>query len=465
MAMKVRPMLDYVKDGLDKVQNHPWSKPLGIALKVTGEMCSLAGDAGVPVIGLLGAGLKLGGDLLSEGGNECASMSQVKKKLQESFANISDSFLVLQEEVKEVKDIAYKTFELTAALRYREGIEKVDAAYDTLVAGGHDLSQTLRRFDGYIIELETTQRQCLNADKVGEYLDILKSKKNATEACSAFFCYAVAIRAKYLQLLLLYYSYNNDQKRVQQEIHGFNYDVWLMAKKFQDHAGTKRMTPYLAPFIQKVLALRTDDPTLKTPGALPGGAGGWTVPPTNHNSYNSAPTTKLTVHQTIPVWEEKPRKESGATSATRKIPSGNKTDPFGSPFDSRKKSSGSNLLKDLEHDPSVWGKSSGMRKESAGRNVLGNMDSSTRNKIDRALGDFGGIDGLLGVGGVSGGSRTGGRSGLGGSSNSAVSTSTKVVNGRKQSTRVEVKDGVETKEVIEDGRLVSKTVDGRNVPF
>ena len=86
--MKVRPMLDYVKDAKAKVQNHPWSKPLGIALKVTGEICSLAGDSGVPVIGatlyvylksnhgvgLLGAGLKLGGDLLSEGGNECASM-------------------------------------------------------------------------------------------------------------------------------------------------------------------------------------------------------------------------------------------------------------------------------------------------------------------------------------------------------------------------------------------------------
>ena len=86
---------------------------------------------------------------------------------------------------------------------------------------------------------------------MGEYLGILKNKKNATEACSAFFCYAVAIRAKYLQLVLLYYrsissdlhiaihtiqnfpplSYNRDQKRVQQEIHGFNYDVWRMAKK------------------------------------------------------------------------------------------------------------------------------------------------------------------------------------------------------------------------------------------
>ena len=40
---------------------------------------------------------------------------------------------------------------------------------------------------------------------MGEYLGILKNKKNATEACSAFFCYAVAIRAKYLQLVLLYY--------------------------------------------------------------------------------------------------------------------------------------------------------------------------------------------------------------------------------------------------------------------
>ena len=92
------------------------------------------------------------------------------------------------------------------------------------------------------------------------------------------------------------------------------------------------------------------------------------------------------------------------------------------------------------------------------------MDSSTRNKIDKALGDFGGYDGLLGVGGRGGGGRSGGRSGAGVSS-SSVSTSTKVVNGRKQSTRVEVKNGVETKEVFEDDKLVSRTVDGRKVPI
>merc|ERR1712055_492766 len=49
------------------------------------------------------------------------------------------------------------------------------------------------------------------------------------------------------------------------------------------------------------------------------------------------------------------------------------------------------------------------------------------------------------------------------SSSVSVSTSVKWVNGRKQTTRVEVRDGIETKEVTVDGRLVSKTVNGRNV--
>merc|ERR1711934_1224742 len=49
------------------------------------------------------------------------------------------------------------------------------------------------------------------------------------------------------------------------------------------------------------------------------------------------------------------------------------------------------------------------------------------------------------------------------SSSVSVSTWNKVVNGRNQTTRVEVRDGIETKEVTVDGRLVSKTVNGRNV--
>merc|ERR1712055_169915 len=49
------------------------------------------------------------------------------------------------------------------------------------------------------------------------------------------------------------------------------------------------------------------------------------------------------------------------------------------------------------------------------------------------------------------------------SSSVSESTWNKVVNGRNQTIRVEVRDGIETKEVTEDGKLISKTVNGRNV--
>ena len=47
----------------------------------------------------------------------------------------------------------------------------------------------------------------------------------------------------------------------------------------------------------------------------------------------------------------------------------------------------------------------------------------------------------------------------------SVSTTTKEVNGRKVETRVEVRDGVETREVREEGVLVARTVDGREKPL
>ena len=155
---------------------------------------------------------------------------------------------------------------------------------------------------------------------------------------------------------------------------------------------------------------------------------------------------KATVHPSVSLREEKPRKES----ETKK-----KSIPSTSPHEAPKKPSASNFLRDLEHNPSVWSTTNNLRPESAGRKLLGNLDSSTKSRIDRALGDFGGIDGMLSGRGMGTPS--------GSSSNSSVSTSTKVVNGRKQSTKVEMKNGVETIEVTEDGRLVSRTVNGRKV--
>ena len=41
-------------DGLNKIRSKEWSEPLGVGLKVTGEIFQMAGEAGAPVIGLIG---------------------------------------------------------------------------------------------------------------------------------------------------------------------------------------------------------------------------------------------------------------------------------------------------------------------------------------------------------------------------------------------------------------------------
>ena len=159
-------------------------------------------------------------------------------------------------------------------------------------------------------------------------------------------------------------------------------------------------------------------------------SGGWVLPPTSARPNTTQSglgwvAPKATVHPSVSLREEKPRKES----ETKK-----KSLPSTSPHEAPKKPSASNFLRDLEHNPSVWNTTNSLRPEPAGRKLLGNLDSSTKSRIDRALGDFGGIDGMLSGRGMGTPS--------GSSSNSSVSTSTKVVNGRKQSTKVEMMGSV-----------------------
>ena len=46
-------------DGLNKIRAKEWAEPLGVGLKVTGEIFQMAGEAGLPVIGLIGKIIKL----------------------------------------------------------------------------------------------------------------------------------------------------------------------------------------------------------------------------------------------------------------------------------------------------------------------------------------------------------------------------------------------------------------------
>ena len=61
----------------------------------------------------------------------------------------------------------------------------------------------LRLFDNYMIELQTNARQYLTPDRVMEYIEQLKNKKEY-EKCAAFFIYVIATR--YNKNIILFYN-------------------------------------------------------------------------------------------------------------------------------------------------------------------------------------------------------------------------------------------------------------------
>ena len=65
-----------VNSGLEKIKSKKWCEPLGLTLSVTGDILTLAGEAGLPVAGLVGTALKIGADLLSDDAT-CAGHKEI----------------------------------------------------------------------------------------------------------------------------------------------------------------------------------------------------------------------------------------------------------------------------------------------------------------------------------------------------------------------------------------------------
>ena len=136
---------------------------------------------------------------------------KTKEDLQKTFNIFNKRLSDIENETKEIKEIAKKTQILVEDILYKEGIEKIDAAFETLMNGANNLPLTLRysfkckdiidaifcfpfprSFDNYIAELQTNANQYLKPERIMSYLELLK--KRDYEKCVAFFTYVLATR-------------------------------------------------------------------------------------------------------------------------------------------------------------------------------------------------------------------------------------------------------------------------------
>ena len=73
------------------------------------------------------------------------------------------------EELEDVKNIINHTYQLVRDVRYRDGIEKIEGAYENFLRGAVNLGNTLNKLEGYMHGVEELACQNLIPQIVREY--------------------------------------------------------------------------------------------------------------------------------------------------------------------------------------------------------------------------------------------------------------------------------------------------------
>lgn len=237
-------------------------------LKTTSSVCGLLSACGVPGAGIVKAGADFlsgyvgggggggggGGDGGAAAAAAIASMSgqlssiqlqqnQLKgmvgelsdtvksgfDQLNASFGQVFGQLEAIEDQLAGQRETMSHILEVVTDLRYKAGIEKIEAAYNTLMKGSHNLKSTLDELRGFIFELNTENSQNLNSKKMREYLELVRREKGK-KAAEELGSYVVTVKAEYLIIVSLHYSYMEDHKRVQREYEDFNRDAMEIIK-------------------------------------------------------------------------------------------------------------------------------------------------------------------------------------------------------------------------------------------
>ena len=129
----------------------------------------------------------------------------------------------INNDLAETMDLMHKTYEIVLDQRYKQGIECIEDAHNNLMLGSHNLKDTLPLLENFMFELQTTAIGALKPAKVEKYLMALLKFQGADTA-KIVFNYVIVVKAKYLQLVSVFYIHKKDMVRIEREFQIFNTD-------------------------------------------------------------------------------------------------------------------------------------------------------------------------------------------------------------------------------------------------
>jgi hypothetical protein len=208
---------------ISKVRSKKWSTPLAKTMSFTGHILKFVGN-GVSFVGMLGSALTVGSKVLNPDPTvkDIIENSEIiRAQIQSGFDDISDELGSIHIQLEDLRKIAQITLNLIAELKFVEGLKRVEAycknVYRNKTLDG--IISYIDRTSSFFFEIQTDATQHFDEDKLSGYMKFL-AEQEGIEKCFEFFNYAMALRSQFLNVLVLYHSYNNELDMVSKS---FNY--------------------------------------------------------------------------------------------------------------------------------------------------------------------------------------------------------------------------------------------------
>ena len=104
--------------------------------------------------------------------------------------------------------------------------------YDMFLDGSDNIGKTFELFKGYAAEAQINYNQNLKPTKVLSYLKIIKDKQG-DRACQEYYAYILMIHGKYLQMMSLFFIFNENPEQIGKLFERFNSDISALKKSYE----------------------------------------------------------------------------------------------------------------------------------------------------------------------------------------------------------------------------------------
>lgn len=185
------------------------------ALRSTSGIFKVLKDGNIPLVGIIECALKGG-----------ASMLHAETSNEDLHGTIQNSFSMITKDIKNIEEEVSKIKSIVGDIRYLDGIEKVDAAYQSFINGSQNMAQTLTDLQSYVFELDTNAKQSLSPTKINSYFNHIKTANEFSfQSFQTTYAYVIATKAKFLFMMTIYYFFKNNSNRVGEEFERFNAEI------------------------------------------------------------------------------------------------------------------------------------------------------------------------------------------------------------------------------------------------